>query len=242
MYIGGENFLAAVAWRVNVGSRKGSANMPWHPAGSVAVIVANHFNPSIFKQGWLTKLGVVGPDDLLEEGNLFSDTVAQVRSKYFHMLVLPGQMQFVPAVLPEQEEELLLDKVGSIVRELPHTPYTAIGLNFNWQLSPNDGDMGRLTRELFTTPDRPLYQRFGGDNARFGAYLSKDFGLFRLKLDVRPVHLAEGEETHYRLQFLFNFHSSVDGAEQIVERLGHWNEIRQEAREILESVEPGLQP
>jgi hypothetical protein len=216
--------------------------MPWHPAGSVAVIVANQFNPSILKQGWLMKVGVLGPDDLLEKGSLFSDQVVQVRSQYFHMLVLPGQMQFVPAVVPEQEQDLLVDKVGTIVRELPHTPYTAIGLNFNWHLSPADGDMGRLTRDLFATPDRPLYERFGGDNARFGAYLSKDFGSFRLKLDVKPVHFTEGEKSHHRLQFSFNFHSDVDGAEQIVERLGHWNEVRQETKDILEAVEPGLQP
>ena len=215
--------------------------MPWHPAGSVAVIVANQFNPSILKQGWLMKVGVLGQDDIVEEGSIFSDKVVQLRSQYFHMLVLPGQLQFVPAVVPEQEQDLLLDKLGAIVRELPHTPYTALGLNFNWQLTPEDGDMGRLTRELFTTPDRPLYQRFGGDNARFGAYLSKDFSSFRLKLDVKPVTVEE-EKPHHRLMFSFNFHSDVDGPEQIVERLGHWNEVRQEAREILEAVEPGLQP
>lgn len=215
--------------------------MPWHHAGSVAVIVANQFNPSIMKQGWLMKVGVLGEDDLMDEGSIFSDKIVQIRSHFFHMLVLPEQMQFVPAVVPEQEQDLLIDKVGTIVRELPHTPYSALGLNFNWHLSPSDGDIGRLTRELFTTPDRPLYRRFGGGDARFGAYLSKDFGNFRLKLDVKPVHGTIDGKTDYRLLFAFNFHSDIrDGAEQIVERLGHWNEVRQEAKEILEAVEPGL--
>lgn len=215
--------------------------MPWQPAGSVAVVVAQQFNPSVMNQVWLVKRGVLEEDDLLE-GSVFSDMLVQVRSRFFHMLVLPEQMQFVPAVVAEQQQELLIDKVGTIVQAVPHTPYRGLGLNFNWHLKPGDGDLGRLTRELFATPDRPLYSRFGGDNARFGAYLSKDFCDFRLKLDVKPINVPVNDTIDRRLQFAFNFHAEItEGPDQIVERLGHWNEVRQEAKEILEAVEPGLQ-
>src|SRR5262249_40918164 len=103
--------------------------MPWVHTGSAVVIVAQQFNPTIFTQHWLIDRGILARDELME-GSLFSDFVVQVRSRYFQMLVLPEQLQFVPSVACEAQQQLLIDKVGAIINLLPQTPYKALGLNF----------------------------------------------------------------------------------------------------------------
>ena len=125
--------------------------MPWTHAGSVAVIAAHQFNPSIVNTLWLVRHGVLAEEDF-QEGSLYSDMIAQVRSRHFHMLVLQEQLQFVPAGLAEEHQRLIIDKLGTIVRTLPHTPYRALGLNFSWHLVPADGNIGRILGHLRNYP------------------------------------------------------------------------------------------
>ncbi|MFO0966494.1 MAG: hypothetical protein U0793_13040 [Gemmataceae bacterium] len=156
------------------------------------------------------------------------------------MLILPDQLQMVPSVPRDQEQQTLLQRLGKLVRELPHTPYKAIGFNFAWHLIPADGNIARLSREMFYVPDRPLQRSFSDDNAHFGGYLSKDFQGFRLKLDVKPLIVTlEGGRTENRLHFGFNYHFDLrqDAARQIEERLQHWDEVRQETERIVDSIE-----
>jgi hypothetical protein len=212
--------------------------MPWTHAGSAVVVVAQQFNPSIVTQMWLVRHGVLADEDF-QEGSLHSDFIVQVRSRLFHMLVLPEQLQFVPLGPPDDHQRLIVEKIGMIVRTLPETPYRAVGLNFNWHLTPADGNIARLTRDLFYCRDRPLDRRFAADDANYGGYLSKNFAGFRFKLDIKPilVPLVTGPEN--RLQFFFNFHCDLgeEAAAEIQQRLLHWDEVRREAEQVIDSVE-----
>ncbi len=170
--------------------------MPWIQEGSAAVVVARRFNVTAARQHWLVKQGIIGENDLLE-GALFSDTVVQAPTSRFVVLLLPDQLQFVPTVSPDEEQPIILEKLGKIVGALPHVPYKALGLNFNWLFKPADGDTAKVTREMFFVQDRPLFSIFSGPDARFGGYLSKDHGEFRLKLNVTPMTLPqEGERSN----------------------------------------------
>lgn len=214
--------------------------MPWIKAGSAAVIVANQFNPSILNQGWLMRHKILD-DDNLEQGSVFLDMVVQVRNRSFFLLALPEQIQFVPApaTSAEDEQQLIVEKLGKIVQKLPETPYKGLGLNFSWHLVPADGDTNRATRELFFSPGRPIYAAFDTVDARFGAYLSKEYAGFRLKLDIKPIVVQEGNIIQHRVHFGFNFHFDLgdDAAAQVVERLGHWNDVRHEAERIIDIIE-----
>lgn len=213
--------------------------MPWSYTGSVAVIVAQQFNAPIITQLWLVRNGIL-TDEEFQEGSIFSDVFVQVRSNSFQMLVLPDQLQMVPTVPRDQEQVVLVQRLGRLVRELPHTPYKALGLNFAWHLTPADGNIARLSREMFFVPDRTLQRSFADENAHYGGYLSKDFLGFRLKLEVKPVIVPLiGGQVESRLHFGFNYHFDLreDAARQIEERLQHWNEARQETERIVDSVE-----
>jgi hypothetical protein len=212
--------------------------MPWIPAGSAVVVVAHQFNPPIVTQHWLLSNAILAVEDF-QQGSLFSDYVVQVRSRLFHLLLVPEQLQFVPVVPAEEQQALIVERLGKIVTTLPHTPYRALGLNFSWHLTLQDGDIARATRDLFCNVDRPLYQHFNESNAHYGAYLSKDFAGFRLRLDIKPITREGEEDQESRIRFGFNFHLNIGegGAKEIVEGLNHWNEVREETERIIDSVE-----
>jgi hypothetical protein len=213
--------------------------MPWTEVGSPAVIAAEQFNPSIIKQLWLVRNHVMEEMDF-EEGCIFTDEIVQVRSPQFRMLVVPPQLQFVATVPAEEQQEVIVQKLGTIVQQLPHTPFKGLGLNFNWHLEPRERDVPGFTRLLFYREDQPLFQNFAVPGSQFGAYLSKDFHGFRLKLDIKPLILQRpGEEPETRVQFAFNFHLDLreNAAAEIVAHLEMWNEARREAERIVDSVE-----
>ena len=133
-------------------------------------------------------------------------------------------------------------KVGKMIRALPHTPYSGVGLNFVWHVQPEDADICALSRRLFYLPDSPVFQALATDDARFGAYLSKNMLGCRLKLDIKPITRRSEEETTELLQFAFNFHLDVPGEEENVvvrmigQQLERWNEAREEAVQIVQCV------
>ena len=209
---------------------------------SNVVVAAHQFNPSIFKQLWLIKNGIVDEDDF-GDGCLFSDPVVNVQSARFGLLVIPPQLQFVPKVPPAEQEQLIVEKVGAVVQALPHTPYTAVGLNFSWHLRPEDGDIPALTRQLFHVPKKPLFRLFESEDSRFGGYFSRDILGCRLKLDIKPILLPPKEEEGKRevLQFAFNFHLDIppdceDAVTCIKRQLDHWNEARDEATQVVKEA------
>lgn len=208
--------------------------------GANTVIVAQQFNPSIISQLWLVRHRLLGDDDFLS-GCVFRDVIAQVHSREFQLLVVPPQCQFTPNVEPEREQEVVLEKVGGIVRALPHTPYRGIGLNFVWHLDPEDGDVPNTSRALFFREDGPFHQEFTTENARFGAYMSKDLLGARLKLDAKPVIVNQNQDNERELiRFAFNFHSDIapdeDAVNSIEQLLNRWNEAREESSRIVQAT------
>jgi hypothetical protein len=203
--------------------------------GSNVVVTANQFNPSILTQLWLVKHGVLLEEDL-EAGFVFSEGVSQIQAKEFQMLIVPQMLQFVPKP-GENEGALVEGKIGAIINALPHTPYTGIGLNITWHFTPGQEKITQLTRRLFCTNNAAPFSFFSDPDARFGSYLSKDFDVFRLKLDIKPILTkATDEPATDRLQFAFNFHkdlaadTAIDDCRKV---LSLWDMAKREAERIV---------
>ncbi len=203
---------------------------------SNAVIVAHQFNPSVVNQLWLVDNDIVSRDGF-QEGCAFSDMVVNVNARDFSLFVSPEQLQFVPKGADGAEGALIQTRLGKFVQSVPHTPFAGLGLNFVWMVS--DDDLPALSRKLFFRPEEPLFREFESEDARFGAYLSRDFHGGRLKLDIRPVtlKLRESGESVERLQFAFNLHFDVPaggrGAEQICQFLENWDPALAEAERLM---------
>jgi len=207
---------------------------------SNAVVVAKHFNPSIFSQVWLTKLGLLDGDGL--EGNfVFTNVLAHGRTRDFVFTVTPDQLQFHGTSDDDTKGELLAEKVGKIVRELPHTPFTAIGLNFLWQLEPERVDVQTISRRLFFVQGGRLHRAFDAPDAQFGAYMSRDVLGCRLKLEIKPVAILKDDpEKNVALLLGFNFHLDLPPAkspvEAITDMINEWGPASLVAAEIARGV------
>jgi hypothetical protein len=205
-----------------------------------AVIVAQHFNPSVASQIWLVDQGLVSKEEF-EPGCLFTDNVVQVCSRRFNLLVMADQVQLVPRVSESDQGQLIAKTLNLLVKTLPHTPFRALGLNFVWHLVPDDGNVQALTRRLFYVENRPLYREFDVKDAHYGAYLSKDQFGFRLRLDAKPLTVNQQVTApEIRLQVLFNYHAELpqgkEAVDVIEELLTHWGDAKEESRRITETI------
>lgn len=201
------------------------------------VVVAQQFNPSVFSQLWLVRHELVAEDDF-RDGCIFSDAIAQVNTKDFNLLVIPPRAQFIPKVAENAQQHLIVDKVGRLVSALPETPYRAVGINMKWKVRREGESITEMSRRIAFVPTSPVHDMFDTDDARFGAFLSKDSFGCRLKLNVKP----EGEDTGDGevLVFAFNYHRDVrpeeDATQVITGVLQQWDNARQEASTIIQTA------
>jgi hypothetical protein len=201
-------------------------------------IVAQQFNPSVFTQLWLVKHEIIAEEEF-ESSSLFSQNLVQVTAKKFNLVVFAQQLQLAPLVEQPAEGALVSGTISRIVKLLPHTPYTAIGMNFIWHMIPTNETAQELSRRLFGRQDALVYRHFAADDALFGAYLSKDFLGWRMNLDVRPVGNQGSKED--RLQFAFNYHVDLTHSEKpadtISTMISAWDQARSAALEVVNSLQ-----
>jgi hypothetical protein len=198
-------------------------------------IVAQQFNPSIFGQLWLVRRELMAAEEF-DQSSVFSQNLVQVIGKRFNLLVFPQQLQLSPSVDQAAEGDLIPQTISKIAGLLPETPYTAIGMNFIWQMLPANESIRRFSRRLFGRTDSPLYQQFCAEDALFGAHMSKDFLGWRMNLDVRPTGTPGSDEE--RLQLAFNYHldltASQNASATIAKDIMAWNAAKSESRQIVE--------
>jgi len=206
--------------------------MEWKLASTTAVVIANAFNPSVVRESFLNKIGVIAPEEV-QAGFVFSDQVANVSTARFTLLVLPQQLQVAP-VERAGAGPVVGPVIIKLVTALPHTPYVAAGINFVWHLTPEDETVADATRRLFAGIASPLREAFEGPdaNARFGFFASKDLGSVRLKLDVKPAReiAPDGAKGSELMQCSFNFHRDVAPATapaDVAELCDRWAEFEQ---------------
>ena len=207
------------------------------------VIVANNLNPSLFTQLWLVRQGIIEEEDFAPN-SVFSQFVTQVSTPEFQLLVVPEQLQFTLAEKSKDDLDLIKEKVGTIIKKIPHTPYRAIGANFHWLFAPEPPEIFvEFMRNLFAKPGIAIYERFSESDARFGAYMSKDVFGVRLRLNiksVRSINEENPEEVKESLQLAFNYHLDLAEGTDIIDRmldfLEQWNQMRLYSEELVSVV------
>ena len=209
-----------------------------------AVVGAHHFNPSVTSQLWMVDNGVVDRDEFeAGKGSVFSDMMANVVSRHFTMLITPDQVQLAPSPSAIDPGSVVQERLGALVRALPHTPYTACGLNITWWLDHQD--VAEVSRRLFFPAGKSFRSDFDVPDARFGGYMSRPWFDGRLKLDVKPITLSLNDGPPFeRLQFAFNFHRDVHpgghAVDSVLVHLGYWSEAVAATRQTMTNLEREL--
>ena len=202
------------------------------------VITAQTFNPSLFTETWLTQNNIV-PADAFVGLRVFSSEVAQFQTSELQVLIVPPMMQITFGIHGDDaESDLPLQIAKRTVELLPHTPYQALGLNFNFFVAPPNGqDFNEYNHTLLGNGDNSLLQEFSSPDTKFGRYFSKDHDEARLKLDVKPVQV--GPEKKDLLQFSFNFHHEVsqlgpeDSVMKLTQAIENWTSLHHYAKRLV---------
>jgi len=201
------------------------------------VVLATNFNPSVLNEYWLVTKGIVSEGAINAEERVFLPQMVKVPTEEFKIFVVPDRLQFTIAEPAAGSAKMVKEKLGAVIELLPHTPYRAVGFNFNWVAATQDiGGFQATTKSMFVKEDSPLSSHFTESDARFGAYLSKDALGFRMRLDIKPIRGENPDGGLFEgLLYSFNFNKDLDAqtaVPDIIEALAHW----EEAREISEKV------
>lgn len=215
---------------------------------SSAVLIAHDVNISIFKPWWLMKAGILREEEL--EGNVVVTPITvQISAPAFEMAVFPNRIQMTFKHEGVGDRKDITRVLGGIVKTLPHTPYSAVGLNFHYLATTNGRQSFDLwSKKVFASPFAKLVASGEDRGARFGSYVSVDVLGARLKLDVKPITLAEGptvsgirgEPGQEFAKVDFNFHLDLqEGTEpdQIVRVLNRWTRALSFSKKVVRSLE-----
>ena len=188
----------------------------------------------------LGRIGVAQESDIAVR--IFTPQFAQVATERFEVIAFPDRLQFSP--LGDGDRAATANEsLPLLVNGLPHTPYTAIGINFTWNTDPLASKTCAATRKVFFPPESILAKDYESPDARFGAYFSKDAFGARLKLTVLPQLPSKNDWEHEFVQLSFNLHLDLApeaAVDQIIGLLGHWADAKQSCHAIAQKIENSL--
>lgn len=215
-------------------------DMRWIETPPIVVVTASQFNPSILNPVWLAKNGILNENGEYKPESVFAGPLTQVVTDEYVLVMVAEQLHFIVLTPHDKQQAQIEDKLGKLIKKLPEIPYRAAGLNFNWHMIPEANRVAAETRQLFAGRSDGIFARFAEPDARFGAYLSKDFFSFRMKVDVKPVLVDVDGRMEDRVQFGFNFHQDLaansDAPAAVLALLGQWDAVRTEATETIKSA------
>ena len=194
------------------------------------VIVADFFNPSAFSQYWFIKEEILKEEDIQKE-SLFVPGITHVQTDKFNMLVVPDKIQITIKSNNEETHNTIYKLLTLIVQGQQNIPYKALGINFCWELIPQDS-ISIYSKNLFYKENMPLYDKFKEDNACFGVYMSQNYKNARMKLDIKPIILNDDK----CMICNFNFHHDISEANDIINNLQFRKEYLNKSTEIINSL------
>ncbi len=198
------------------------------------IVLAEAFNPSMFNQHWLISNDILTEEEELSAA-ISTPQVSNFKSNEFSLLVLPNQLQF--GVNPELKDKLPYDKLVKVLSKIGYAPITAIGINFKWKQDTEGEAISKFTRTNYCSSSEGIFENFAEKDAKFGLYISKDFGESRLRLNILPVKDKNGEEY---IQYSFNFHHDLNKEtdfNRAIDLITKWKSYFKEANRIVDSFQ-----
>lgn len=187
---------------------------------ATAVVVASSFNIPIFSQLWLSRNQIFRDDEFTPD-SVYSPAAVNIPAANFEFLALPERIQLVIKDLG-LANDLISRIIGGIVDKLPHTPFAAIGLNFNYLLEAKEAQLfSDIVKQLFMCSSNPLIEEFNSGNPLFGGYASKDMFDARIKLDMKPI-IKDGRQY---LLMNFNVHKDSRDSQTIKDVISNWSTV-----------------
>jgi hypothetical protein len=192
-------------------------------AAANIVVLARSFNPSITSKEWLYKKNII--KDTISNF-VHTPVLSFVETDVLSLVVESERAQINLKNISTENIELLAKVTSRLVTSLPETPYISAGFNYDFYLLKTANKLG----DLFNPNNSKIRELFS-DEYEIGQKI-----IFRFKDFIVTMTTAPNKADQAKIVVSFNFHSTVSGSEQIIERLKEHNATLQKAQAILDGV------
>ncbi len=189
------------------------------------VVLANTFNVSIASKDWLQEHVIsVEPTDYLS-----TPVVSAYHTDQIQLLVDQSRLQ----VICKQVGDDILNECANIVctyvKKLPDTPYTAIGLNYVWNLMLETDNLVGLPRDQFSSGLHNLADEF--TNYSVGLTMVGQRSDAQIRLSIEPsLDLSKP------MTIKVNYHYDCTKSDQVANKAKGFLVKSEEAACIAQSV------
>ena len=179
------------------------------------VVPANSHNPTIATKEWLARKKI-----LTEPSVDYAHTpmMSLVETGTFVLYVDPQRLRVDVKVLNHDSLRRLPNVIKKYVETLPEVPYSAIGFNSRWHA--HDVHSADILKLRFTGNSELFTKAFGSQH-NVGGIVLWQYDAFRVQLTAHPAVANPVID--------FNYHSDVEQADNLYERLARFVEINEHA-------------
>ena len=197
--------------------------------GANVTILANTHNPSIATRDWLLNKGVF-EEPVVESIN--TPVFSMSKTKRYQLVVDDRRLVISATQQPSADDYRIMNGIAErYVRNLPETPYTAVGHNFSWLAEAKDAEeLAKLTRQLFVGPKLHLEADLVGIDYQIGAILKYSHHGFVVTLKAEPSLQPVG------LQTSVNYHCNTASFDDLLEKLQYGEKALSNGQDVLKSI------
>lgn len=187
------------------------------------VILAKNYNPSIVSKEWLYEKNIVRET---ARNFVYTPVFSLIETERISLVLTEDKLQISLRNISPENIESLPGIAIKFVSDLPETPYTAVGFNYDYHAPKASSHL----EALFSPDEAKLRELFSRDYEIGGAVLFQ-FKEFTARMSAIP---ARGKSA--KMAIHFNFHSDSPGAKEVKERLKLHSQTREKAEEILRGL------
>ena len=189
------------------------------------VVLAKNHNPTIVTKDWLKLRRIVEDKENITK---FTHTpvISFVETENFRFIVDPDRLQILITKINEENIKNLPIITEKYINQLPETPYTAIGLNYNYNIELQ----AEYLKNIFS-PDENKFKKLFSNEYRLGSTIIFNYENFIVKIDLNPL-FNEKE----KIAANFNFHCDSKEIKEIRMRIKSYYEMREKSQEILKGL------
>lgn len=216
-----------------------------------SIVLIGSFNPAIVTPDWLEKYNLLGPEDAELARNspdiAITHHVTKFETDWCVLQVLPNQFSITSkgAVGPN-----LMDLAVGIFSLLPHTPVSALGMNFMAHYRMDNEDEYHKVGDVLA-PKAPWYEQYDPKTSYAGlesiTVRIHPFarGEKNNQTDSKNITLQASAEVPGGIFMMMNDHHDIKNSEntadtnseQVVKLIGEqWQERSNESMKVFESV------
>ncbi len=190
------------------------------------IVLVGHWNISIFSPPWLTEF-VFGEPELVFEFPITPGLPQRITGVGIRLIPKPDSVILSPSELSDKHLERMETFACNLLRNLPHTPISASGVNFGFNYEDDNADT--IISEHFPSTDDTLFsdRDMALRDKTFIRSLDHDGWVLNLKTIIKDT----------KLQFNFNFHAATASAKISRDKIeGKVLELKSKAERILKDI------